>query len=373
MSEGLYEIWLRHRTTGALKARFTGATGAAGGNGFLSLKARAVVNGVGEARIVVPREAPWIAGLQDLDQITIRRFDPDNPSGWADVWDGVYRGKASRSPQGGRKTFEIIAQSQLSRLGWYSVLWDANIANRTVFTNQPAETVAHTLVRYNATADATSVNGRDRNAPDYLITLDADSGRGNRISPRLEPRGSLLETLIDLQPTFGGDIDLVRTSANAFQFRFYAGQRGTDRRSTVILNEANGAITNVVFEERFERLRTVALVTGAGRENLITKRVVVGDTTLGDFETSVAARSTTDPAELDTAGLAALGKLKATEKLTFDILQTQGLRIGREYGLGDLVTIEADERTFSAQISAITYTVSGGNREDITPEVLIRD
>ena len=113
------------------------------------------------------------------------------------------------------------------------VAWYASTTDRTKFTATAAETILKTLVSYNAGANATVVNGRLREGAITGLSIEAD-GAGGNVLDWFCPWQSLLPTLQSVADVAGGDFDLVRTGAATVEFRWYAGQLGTDRSATVI-------------------------------------------------------------------------------------------------------------------------------------------
>lgn len=77
-----------------------------------------------------------------------------------------------------------------------------------------------------------------------------------------------------------------------------------------------------------------------------------------------------EDAGLETVGLSALAEVGPRKTFTFQVLQTSGLRYGRDYSLGDLITVSYKGVTLTRKIVGVTVRVtaeggSGGQREEI--------
>ena len=321
------------------------ATGSGGRNGFLRLVYRRELNAPGRFRVDVPDALPDLPDYADKDQVEIYR----KPAGgvWRVDFHGIFRDEAIADDATGEEQVQLSGPGALARLSWYHVLWFAGVANRTVFSAVAAETILKTLVARNAVvATATTAAGRFRNAPDYGITTEADAGGGTVLTIRPGAYKNLLTTLQGLQPLAGGDFDLVKAGANVWEFRFYAGQRGTDRRGDVVFSKPLGTMTGIRYELRRSAERTAATIAGQGEAS---DRAIAIRTTgpnysaSNDIETVVEAtdveRDTADEvAQLQARGDAALDELAAQPVFSFEVAPTESCRYGVHYDLGDLAT-----------------------------------
>src|SRR5690606_30648784 len=127
------------------------------------------------------------------------------------------------------------------------------------------ETVMKALVTYNATSSGTTADGRIRNVATggLTITVEADGGGGNTVDWYCA-HDHLLETLQKLARIAGGDFDLIKTAATTWDFKFYDGQRGTDRSSSVIFSLDHGNMARPRYQIDRREERTVAIVGGGG-------------------------------------------------------------------------------------------------------------
>lgn len=255
-------------------------------------------------------------------------------------------------------------------LGWRIVAWPAATANRSKFTSAKAETIMKTLVEYNAGASATTGNGRHRTGTITGISTAADAAGGNTLDWYCA-HAILLETLQKLALVAGGDFDLVKTGAQAWEFEFYPGQLGTDRSGEVVFALDYDNMANPRFRTGRLGEKTVAIVGGQGEDSQrdITVRTGANYSSSNDIEVFVDAR------EIDkgnTAGLQAKGDqeleaLRALDQFDFDVLQTAVGAYGRHYFLGDLVTVVSPFTGAASdrKVRSVTVTVDQQRHEQI--------
>lgn len=371
---------LRNFTTGTRLGIITGATGSGADrqNGFLRLTTTRRVNAPGLLRVELPGDHPLAATLPDKTLVIQHRRDVERGIDWYREFVGVFRDPEYRR-QGRQRRWTLTCPGLLSILGWYHVLWPAGVANRSTFTSVAGETVMKNLVRYNAVAaDATVANGRDRDAPDYDVSLQADAAGGNVLDWTANRSRTLLEELQDLATVAGGDLDLVYVTPTSRQFRFYAGQRGSDKSATIRFAENLGNMDNIQFARQRSGERTAAIVAGTGQEAVrsTTERNGVNYDLTNDIEVFVDARDLNPdtPAARSARGDARLDEVTARDVFSFDAVQTANAYYAptgtRSYTLGDLVSARRpDGVTVAQQVYGITLDWAPGDTEQITTEL----
>lgn len=270
---------------------------------------------------------------------------------------------------------EFTCPGLMQILRWKEILYPAKTADRTVFTNEQIETICNTLVKYNATTSGTTGDGRDRAAANgYPLTglsVEADGGEGNLYSGGFYcTRKNLLETLQDLASIGGGDFDVVKTSSTAWQWRWYEGQRGSDKSSgseKVIFSMGRGNMANpIVTNDRIGE-KTVSVVCGAGEGSDREVEIVTSDDYAidNDIEVFVDAR---DIDEGDTDGLESRGEEKLEERkaishFQFDVLQAENSQYLEHYVVGDkcLAINPRDESELTVKIvgAGVAFEMDG--------------
>jgi hypothetical protein len=368
-------VELRNFTTGARLAIIAGSTGSGSNarNGFRRVSATRQVNAPGLLKLELPGDYPGLWSLADKTQVILFRRNLARGIAWYKEFVGLYRDAEYRN-KGGLKTVTLLCPGLMSILGWYHVLWPANVANRTAFTAAKGETVMKTLVDRNAVAaNATAAAGRDRDAPSYGVAIEADGAHGNTIDWTAGRNHTLLEELQSLALVAGGDFDLEYTSSTVRTLRWYTGQRGSDKTATITFSENAGNMDNVQFQRSRSIERTAALVAGAGKEASRTKTTRTGTnySSSNDIELYVDGKNLNPDtaASREALGDKKLDQLESRDTIAFDVVQTQGVYYGPSgtgsYTLGDLVTaVRPDGVSVAQQVYRVdlAYTPEDGEQ-----------
>lgn len=291
---------------------------------------------------------------------------------WARDFVAIFR-QPTYSNSGGNKVFTAYCPGILSKLARRVVNWHAGYTNRSAFINQPTETIMKTLVAYNAGSSATTANGRKRAGVITGLTVEADGGGG--AAQEWYCHGQvLLETLQKLALKGGGDFDLVKTGAAAWEFRWYSGQLGTDRTATVKFSEALGNMANPVFSISRLDEKTAACVWGKGDGADRDYATQTGTNYSAGNDIEVYISATDIPkgatAALEGRGAAKLAEMEARSEFTFDGLQTPATLYGVHYALGDLVTAvnPYNGEAHSVKLKSVSISLEESGLETIKPE-----
>lgn len=342
---------------------------------FRSLSYRKGVNEPGLGQFVLNGEHALVDDIEDKWQVEFWRRNQGQEIDWVCDFYGLFREPDRQGA--GPGTFTALCPGQLSVLSWPIVAWTAGTMDRSRFSGAPAETIMKTLVAYNAGANATTGNGRvrDWSIAGWTVGVEADGGGGNSLDVYCAYK-NLLETLQDAARVGGGDFDLVKTAAATWEFRWYAGQLGSDRSGKVFFAVELGNMAAPRFRQRRLPERTAAIVAGAGEGASRDVAVRTGSnySTTNNIEMLVDARDVTsgDSGGLNTRGDQALHEARATEEFDFDVLQIPSVLYGRDYFLGDLVTVRSPYTgsDVTRKIQAVTVAVNPDGREDIGVEMV---
>lgn len=334
---------------------------------FLSLAYSRQVNAPGLLSFDLGGSHAAISQLENNSQVIVYRRNVAMGLVWTQDFFGLYRGQTRQYTD--HDVFSAQAPGILTMLGWRIVGFHSGVEGKSQWTTTAGETVMKNLVTYNCTSLATVANGRVRAGAITGVSVEADSARGNVIS-RSYAWKSVLESLQDLITVAGGDFDLMKTGAQAFEFRFYPGQLGTDRTATVLfaLERGNMAAPQYAWDRTKEQ--TVAIVGGQGQGADRSIEIRTGAdfaSSTNDQEMFVDARNETTTAAMDANGDAKLYDARARPTFSFSVLQTPASFYGVHYQLGDLVKasylgIETTQKIMSV---AVSLDQSGAEKIDV--------
>lgn len=331
-------------------------------NGFRQLSYRKELNGVGLLMFDLDSGHPVIDDLERDGQVEVWRWDETNSIAVYADFEALFVDEERSAGDDGTSLFRAICPGQTDFLARAVVAWIADVDNRSLFDAEKAETILKTLVTYNATSSATTGNGRLRTTDLANITVETDAAGGNTLTFACAQQ-PLLEALQDVARVGDRDFYLVRTGAQAWQFRTKQ-YLGTDRSTTVTFALNYGNMSNPVLRRQRINEKTVAIVGGQGEEDERIFVVRTGGTynaTYNSKEVFVPATQYSTAAGLNAAGDVRLDEVRARDDLTWNVIQTPGSLYGVHYFLGDLVTGYYEGVTATKQISAVSVTYAPGN------------
>lgn len=346
---------------------------------FLSVAYQRRVNEPGLATLFVDENNPAISYFVHNSQVEIYRRNVAASLAWYRDFVGVIRATQWSTDQA--TTLRVDAPGIMHVLSWNGVSYPAGVSNRSDFSAVAAETILKNLVKYNATSSGTTGDGRIRAAVDgsgklsglFTITNQADAAGGSTltISSEVLANKNLLAALQDVASIAGGDIDLIKTAATTFQFRFYAGQRGTDRSSSLTFSLDRGNMARPVFEDNRIDERTVAIVGGQDKGTARTYVTRTG-TDYGAtrmMETFVNASGDLTSGALNAAGDVALDTGRSRPRLSFDVMQVPNAYYGVHYDLGDKVKAVYRGTSYTQKINGVTVAFDATGVEAIGVEM----
>jgi hypothetical protein len=353
-------------TTGARQATVTD---------FLSLAYTKRTCLGGSWSMVLDDDHPLMSTLQDKWLVDVRRCNPEYSLDWYTDFYGVARDEDYQMPRQ-LVEYTVGGIAQLNVLGWRHVLWYAGTADRSEFTGKKGENILKTLVRYNATSDATTGNGRIRDGAiaNFSIVVEAENDpvQGNTLSSHGCAWDNLLETLYVVSLVGGGDYDLeYDADSHQWTFRWYLGQRGEDRRSTVRFTLNFDNMRRPQYRARRLGEKTVAIVGGKGEgsEREVTVRTGPNYSSANDIETFVHATHVDTEAGRQTVGDEKLEGLKAYEAFTFEPEQVAASAYGVHYcvggATGDLVKGIFRDVEGDFKITGVTVAVEKREGQDV--------
>lgn len=277
---------------------------------------------------------------------------------WYKDYEGFHRGARYEVGKDGERLFTSTGVGYADLLARRRVAAYAGSAETT--KSGKAETLLKAFVAEQAGASAAA----DRQISQ--LAIQADAAGGNTVSIQRSYRG-LLEVCQEIAAIGGGDFDVVGTGANAYELRWYAGQRGTDRRTTVVFSTEYGNMGSPKLERR-PAIANAVLIAGQGEGAARTWvwRPASLPTGMARREAFRDARDSDTTAVLQARGDEELRDLRAVDELTFEVLQTPASVYGVHYNWGDLVTARFLDLSLSLQITSVTVTLAGDS-ETIRP------
>lgn len=337
---------------------------------FTSLAYTTRVNSQGLVNFTVGKLHPLLKVMEDKWQVEVWR----KPSGytWAREITGLIR-KTDQQFKDKSDTALISCIGLMDVLAWRVVAWSAGTVNRSVFIGVPAETIATSLVKYNATSDATATAGRYRDGAVPGLSLATPGATGNSLDWYCA-HANLLATLQNLSKVGGGDFSVLKTSPTTYEFKWYNGQLGTDRSSSVIFALERGNIIDPTYSSDQLDEATVAIVGGKGEKETRAIAVRAGPNyvvSTNDIEIFVEATDVDTVDGLNARGDKALDERKAESSFKFTVVQSPASRYGVHYFLGDLVTVVNTFNKTEAVLKASSFSVSldSKGKETVAAEI----
>lgn len=344
-------------------------------NSFNAFAYTKTVNEIGLLTFDVHDQHQVVATLDDsLDNILeVWRRDRSANINWYCDFRGLYRNERREANSDGLSTVRYFCPGPLHLLWRTVVAYRGGVTGRTLFANQPVETIMNDLVKYNATGAGTTLDGRIRDVDLTQVSVEADGGFGTVVSYSCI-RQRLLDALQELTRLAPGDFDLVYLGSGQWQYRFYEGQLGTDRSNTVKFALPWGNMDTPTYDKNKMNEQTVAIVGGRGEEE--TRRLYARIPTYSNYDAAVNsvefyvdARAAESDAEEDAIADAAVWEARAGSTLTFKTLQTKALRYGRDYFLGDLVRGYYQGINQVMKVWSVTVAMDGSGEEQIELEL----
>lgn len=343
---------------------------------FLGLNYAKRVNWPGSQSLLVNGDLDFIDDLEYDGIVEVYRYNQALAMTKYCDYRGLYVDAVLSDTAKDEPRFELRSVGGIDYLAREPVMYPANTANRTAFTSVPVETIMKTLVTRNATAAGTVLDGRDYAVPAWgaNITVQTDGAAGGSIDYYCA-RKPLLTCLQELAALAGADFDLVYTGtpgSPSWQFRYYAGQLGTDRSATVKFSRDQGTMRQPTL--RLNRMNEVTRVT-VGGEGVEASRDIATRTSAA-YQATYHSRAiflNQAMTGISTAGLQAAGdrrlqELKARVDLNFQAVQTSQQLYGLHYFLGDRVATAYRGYNADKKLVEVRANVAPGNSQIETIE-----
>lgn len=335
------------------------------------------LNGASTLRLEIDGQLD-LADLFTLDsQVEIWRANTDAGISLYRDFEGFHRSPERMTDNNGVARFISHCVGYTDLLARRIILYPAGSSGAS--KSGPGETVLKEYVDENAGPGATSPPRLLASGVTTGLSIQADGGAGSTWTGARAYR-NLLEVCQEIAPESGVDFGVVGTGPATFELRAKALPWGDDR-STQGLNPAtglNGAgnppsiftlgrgnMGSPRYSIAHQSEVNAVLVLGQGVE---ADRVVVERTRSGAIAASPWNRreiSRQGNAESTLGGLQVIGdrllaELEARETFSFEIIETEGFRYGRDWFMGDLVTARYRDIERHKQIVGVSVQVQQG-------------
>ena len=381
MAEATYEIRLKDQS-GLVVARFVGAGRGDAGGGLQSFTYNKRLRTPGSHVVTIYGNDDRLAYL-DLDEVgtldsqfEFWRRDIQGGLDWYKDFETFHRSMEFRSGAEGREVFVSWGRGYNDLLTAETILWPAGSAEAQ--KNAAAETVAKEFVDENIGPGALAASGRFRDGNFAGLSVEADTATGATWSGK-RAFDNLLDVLTEIGDYGPGDYWIIGTGAATFEFQWRDVRWGEDRTKgnaagnpPVTFSRENQNATNIRYN--YSRLDEAThcdvLGGGQGASRLIETSTSGGETDSPWARRAVArdARDEIDPTILQDRGEETINKQLPRRSFTFDAIQTRATRYGRDWRVGDLVTLTYRGRDIDQKIVGVTVSMGEDGKEDIAVE-----
>lgn len=304
--------------------------------------------------------------LFELDCIVQLLRKPNDNGDWYSEYIGLHRSTQYELTSRQQRIFTSYGRTPHDILNRRSIIYRAGSAQSD--KSGVGETVIKEFIDENAGPGAT--------APPRLIAgvitqlaIEADAGGGTAWEGSVAWR-NLLDIVQEIALSTGLDFDVVWTGTGYnFQFEMV---NGTDHTSgsanPITFSSLLGNMVNPSYTiSRTEEANVIA-VLGSGQEDLrvvdFVESLDVSDSPINRIERTHDARQQSTMDALEDEGNEKLEELKANESFIFETLDTDSVKYGLDYMLGDFVTAEFESIQRDKQVIGVDGSISEG-RESI--------
>jgi len=302
-------------------------------------------------------------------QVEFWQRNADYSLAWRLEFEGLVRWQEWYVTTAGALVYEVGGVGYVDLLARRIITATAGSAGGS--KSDPAETVMKEWVLEQVGASAGA--GRVTTG----LSIEADGANGNTVTMGRSYKG-VLGVLQEVASIGGGDFDVVGTGPATCEFRWYTGQRGTDRTASVIFALERGNMAEpslrVARQNEVNAVLVAGQGSGAARELVWrTDATLIDDSTWNRCELFRDARNESATAGLNSVGDGALEEAKPRWSIGFKVLQTPAYAYGVHYFLGDLVTAKFMTYSGTKKINAVSVAVNDGGMSEIIKMVEMED
>lgn len=337
-----YQVRLKDKS-GDLVAVFTQ-------DNLLRLRVTHQINAVHSHDLSIDATADDRCDLFETDgQVEVWRRPPGED--WYLEYEGFHRKPEWTRDISGRETFTSYG------VGYQDLLARRIVAGYAGSSETDKSGAAETVAKEFVDEQIVSATDTDRQIANFAV--EADAAQGDTVSIQRSYR-NLLEVLQEIAAIGGGDFDVVGDGSGGWEFRWYDGQRGTDRRSSLTFSTGYGNMQRPTLT-LIPATANAVLVLGQGQGDARTwewRPPSNAPTGQDRYEVARDARDTDTTATLQARGDAVLDELQAVNRLTFRVVQTAGATYGVDYVCGDLIRARYRSTNYDLKIVRATLTMA---------------
>ncbi len=380
MTIATYEARLKDQS-GAVVARFFGAGRGLTGGGMQSFRYEKLVRKPGRYSLALYGNDERISAFELDGQIEFWRRDLAGGLDWYLDYEGFHRFPDYTQDEEGREIFMSHGVGYNCLLASETIQYPAGSA-QSCKGPAPAETIAKAFVNENIGPGA-GVDGLALTRVRPGLAIEADAAGGANWTGCRAYR-NLIDVLVELGWAAPADFMVVGTGAATFEFQWAADQWGLDKtvgngvRPSVTFSASAGNVERINHGYNRINETNICYVLGAG---LTTTRLIrtrqdaalLGGSPWARRAVARDARDEDVNARLDERGDEVLEKEQPRRTLDFMARQIVATRYGRDWDLGDLVSVEYWEGLInyrvSVKIASINVSMSTDGTETIAPVV----
>lgn len=354
MQQARYKVRLYRPNDGLLVAEF---------DNWRTLNFTRTVNGIGSHAIAFegltgPKPDPRF-DLFTLDSIVEVWRQPFGKP-WYLEYGGMHRTPEVSLSEGGHYIFTSYGRDYLTFLDRRRLLYPSTLAQS--IKGAAGETVIKEFVNENAGPGANNA-ARKNNGVTLGLSIEADLARGTYWFGQRSWQ-PLLDIITEVALATGVDFSIVRTGDLTWEFRCYYPQMGTDRTLTAIFSPLHGNMLAPTYTVSRTEEATVCVVLGqeqgTARRTVTRRSTAETDSPWNMIEMTKDARNEATYTGMTQDGDLALSEVQKNPEFKFSVLQTEGLRYGVDYFLGDMITAKLYSITDTKKIVEVSIGVSEG-------------
>ena len=339
---------------------------------WISLQITHTLNSYDEHVFQIPYTDPRVDLFQLDGILTVYRYDDANHITPYIEYEGFHRTSQRQITDKNMKVFSSNGRGfndflRRAVVGYWATMSQADKLDL------PAETALKQYVDENLGPSALASNGRVRDHVMPHFTVASDAGGGTHWSGG-KSWALLLDVCKEIAESCLIDFNVVRTSYSppSFEFRTYLPQLGFDRSIgnagglvPVVFNPELGNMLNASFTHQRTDENSVVIVIGRGSSTDRTIMPVVDasatDSPWNDIEKQLTSnKDDVSNAALTNAGQAELYRTKHQRLFDFKPIQQAPVLYGRDYFLGDLVTVQFGTEQANKKVVVVKITVAQG-------------